>query len=75
MANQEQDYKQEAKKIIQDLFFDKNLSTEENKESIEIIMKITGASIETMAKQLEQGVANGHSIEKQKEIINKIFKP
>jgi hypothetical protein len=75
MENTITDYKQEAEKIIQELFFEKHLSINENKENIEIIMRITGISIETMAEQLEQGVINGHSIEKQKEIITKIFKP
>lgn len=68
-------YKEEAKAIIKELFYEDWWMTEDDWEMFERELLENGTlNYDKLASDLEIGVKNGHSVETQKELIIKIIK-
>ncbi len=65
---QQVDYRAEAEKILTELFR-ADMDDDEWKEFKAELLQACGLSIDALAKDLETGVHNGYSLEKQKNTI------
>jgi hypothetical protein len=66
-------YKEEVIKMLRELFFESWMDDGDWEEFILELEKETKISIDTLSEQIEIGVKNGYSVEKQTEICKTIF--
>ena len=58
-------YEKEAKQLIKDLFYEEWMDNEDWNEFIRILFELKNISYQKLAKQIEIGVSNGYSVDKQ----------
>lgn len=66
-------YKKEVEKMLRDLFQEDWMDEDDWIEFLVELEKMANVSVETLSEQIEIGVKNGHSVEKQMELIKLIF--
>jgi hypothetical protein len=67
-------YEEEANNILNELFRESWMDDDDWDGFINDLFKLTGLSVDKLSEQLEQGVNNGYSVEKQIEILKLLFK-
>ena len=68
-------YKKESENLLKELFCEEWMDEDDWNEFLVELDKATGLStIDQMSNDIETGIKNGHSLEKQIEICKEIFK-
>ena len=64
----------EVEKLLKDLFFENWMDEEDWKEFLIELEKANGVTLATLSNEIETGVKNGHSLEKQIELVKQVLK-
>jgi hypothetical protein len=75
MKSQEPDYEKIVKDFMRKHTKEQWMSESDFEEFLNELQSISGITIESMANDLKQGVKNGHSVDFQLNILEKILKP
>jgi hypothetical protein len=75
MKSQEPDYEKIVKDFMRKHTKQQWMSESDFEEFLNELQSVSGTTIESMANDLKQGVKNGHSVDFQLSLLEKILKP
>lgn len=67
-------YKKEVEELLKELFFESWMDDDDWVEFLQETQRVGGISIGDISKDIETGVKNGYSIERQIEILRQILR-